>query len=413
MIGITNRDSSFLTIESPDVQVKESDLSKYFETFSITERSSAMPQGSITFNDPDHLLSKILRIGARIKFSWGYKDFGVTLKSLLPIDLNFDEITGPLVRRGMEGVITSPGGGGSQAGKITYNCNFTGIGFRGIDTTNEFSSGKKRDVISNVFDDIGVSSSFRFINFSRGDENVTPTQSVRQDESSFLFLTRLAKEWRGLFMLSYLPDGGIGGIFIEPGATDQNPFVNWMFSSTGNSHYLDYKGSVSNVISYTWTNLQGESGVGDNVQLEIINGEIVFRQFVVAEQKVITYRLNKEKVKAIFEDQSSDIVTKTRLLQDYLGKKSFEQVKHFFDPVESSTAPQGYGFRVKAKMLGNPLFAPPSYIKIGSGFPEQIGNSQTTWYLESVTHTIDQSGYFINIEVVDAFALSPVGLVIR
>lgn len=413
MIGITNRDSSFLTIESPDVQVKDSDLAKYFESFSITERSSAMPQGSLTFHDQNHVISKILRIGARIKFSWGYKDFGTTLISLLPVDLNFDEITGPLVRRGMEGVITSPGGGGAQSGKITYNCNFTAIGFRGIDTTNEFSAGKKRDVISKVFDDIGVSTTFRFINFARGDENVTPTQSVRQDESSFLFLTRLAKEWRGLFMLSYLPDGGIGGVFIEPGATEQNPFVNWMFSSTGNSHYMDYAGASPNVISYTWTNLQGESGVGDNVQLEIVNGEIVFRQFVVEDQNVITYRLNKEKVKDIFADPSADITTKTRILQDYLSKKSFEQVKHFFDPVESSTAPQGYGFRVKAKMLGNPLFAPPSYIKIGSGFPEQIGNTQTTWYLESVTHNIDNTGYFMNIEVVDAFAKSPVGLVIQ
>jgi hypothetical protein len=413
MIGITNRDSSFLTIESPDVQVKDSDLSIYFESFSITEKSSAMPQGSLTFHDQNHLISKILRIGAKIKFSWGYKDFGTSLKSLLPIDLNFDEITGPLVRRGMEGVVTSPSGGGDQNGKITYNCNFTGIGFKGIDTTKEFSSGKKRDVINKVFDDIGVSSTFRFINFSRGGENVTPTQSVRQDESSFLFLTKLAKEWRALFMLSYLPDGGIGGIFIEPGETDQNPFVKWMFSSSGNSHYLDYGGSVSNVISYTCTNLQGESGVGDNVQLEIVNGEIVFRKYIVEEQKVTTYRLNQDKVQDIYSDQSQDVITKTRIMQDYLSTKSFDQVKQFFDPVESSTAPQGYGFNVKAKMMGNPLFSPPSYIKIGAGFPEQIGNSQTTWYLESVTHNIDQSGYQMNIEVVDAFALSKVGLVIQ
>jgi hypothetical protein len=413
MIGITNRDSSFVTIESPDVQVKDSDLSKYFQTFSITERSNAMPQGSLTFNDPDHILSKILRIGARIKLSWGYKDFGTTLQSLLPVDLNFDEITGPLVRRGYEGIVTSPKGSGGQNGKITYNCNFTGIGFRGIDTKNEFSSGKKRDVVNKVFDDIGVSSTFRFVNFSRGDENVTPTQSVRQDETSFRFLTNKAKEWRALFMLSYLPSGEIGGIFIDPGNLDQNPFVRWMFSSTGNSHYLDYGGSVSNVQSYTWTNLQGESGVGDNVQLEIVNGEIVFRQFVVEEQKVTTYRLNQEKVQSIFQDQSADITTKTRIMQDYLSTKSFDQVKHFFDPVESSTAPQGYGYRLKAKMLGNPLFSPPSLIRIGTGFPEQIGNSQTSWYLESVTHNIDISAYLMDIEVVDAFAKSPVGLVIQ
>jgi len=412
-IGIINRDSVFFTLESPDISLNEQDLSRSIENITITERSNAMPQGSITFDDPEHMLSRILRVGARFKLSWGYKDFGQTLESLLPKDLNLDEITGPLIRRGLEVYISSPSGGASQGGKITYNCNFTGLNFRGPDNAKEYTSGTKADVINQAFTEIGVSSINRSIDFYKGSEPVTELRSVRQDETTFLFLIRLAKEWRALFHMSYLPDGTIGAIFIDPDKTSSNLFAQWMFKSTGTSHMIGYKDAVSNVISYTWTNNQGESGVGDNVNLEIVNGEIVFRRFVVEDQSVTTYRLNQGKIQAIFSDDGMDLATKTKMMQEFVSKKSFEEVKHFFDPVDSSTAPQGYGYRIKAKMLGNPLFVPPSQIKINDGFPEQVGGTQSVWYLESVTHTINNAGYFMDVEIVDAFALSPVGLVIQ
>lgn len=412
-IGIINRDSTFFTLESPDISLTEQDLSKDIESISITERANAMPQGTITFNDPQHILSRILRLGARLKLSWGYKDFGQTLESLVPKDLNLDEITGPLIRRGLEVYISSPSGGGSQSGKITYNCNFTGLNLRGPDNAKEYTSGKKSDVINQAFTDIGVSPITRSIDFSRGSEPVTELRSVRQDETTFLFLVRLAKEWRALFHMTYLQDGTIGAIFIDPDKSESNLFAKWMFQSAGTSHLLGYKDAVSNVISYTWTNNQGESGVGDNVNIEIVNGEIVFRRFVVEDQLVTTYRLNKEKIKAVYSDEGMDQDKQAKITKELLSAKSFEEVKHFFDPVESSTAPQGYGYRIKARMLGNPIFVPPSRIKINDGFPEQIGGTQTTWYLETVTHTINNAGYFMDIEVVDAFALSPVGLVIQ
>lgn len=410
MVGIVNRDSIFFTLESDDIGLNEIDLSRSIESITITERSSAMPQGSIVFNDSNNIISRIFRIGAKLKLSWGYKDFGQTLESLVPKDLNFDEITGPLIRRGLEIFISSPSGSGDANGKIQYNCNFTGLNFRGPDSTKEYTSGKKRDVITQAFNEIGVTRSF--IDFVRGSEAVTETRSIRQDETTFLFLVRLAKEWRALFHMGYLQDGTIGAVFVDPGKTDANRFVSWMFSG-GSSHLIGYKDAVSNVISYSWTNNQGESGIGDNVNIEIVNGEIVFRRFVVEDEQVVTYRLNKEKIAAIYADEGADLATQAKITKELLSKTSFEQVKHFFIPVESSTAPQGYGYRIKAKMIGNPLFVPPSQIKINDGFPEQLGGNQSTWYLEAVTHTIDNSGYFMDVEIVDAFALSPVGLVIQ
>ena len=412
-VGIINRDSIFFTVESPDVSLNEQDLSEHLESFNLTERTNAMPQGTLSFNDPGHVISRIFRVGARLKVSWGYKDFGQTLNSLLPKDLNLDEITGPIIRRGIEGFISSPAGGAAQSGKVSFNCNFTGLNFRGADSTREYTSGNKRTVIGQAFDDIGVSTVFRDINFSRGSESVTEMQSIRQDESTFLFLIRLAKEWRALFHMVYLQDGSIGAIFIDPGRTDTNPLPAWLYKSAGNSHLLGWNGIIKNVISYSWTNNQGESGIGDNVNLEIVNGEIVFRRFVVEDQKVTTWKLNTEKIQALYSDKNVSLTEQAKFTKEYLSAKSFEEVKHFFDPVESSTAPQGYGYRVKARMIGNPLFAPPSQVKFNNGFPDQIGSSDTTWYLEEVTHTINNSGYFMDVEIVDAFTLSPVGLVIQ
>ena len=412
-VGIVNRDSIFFTVESPDVSLNEQDLSALIESFSITERTAAMPQGTLTFNDPGHEISRIFRIGVRLKVSWGYKDFGQTLDSLLPKDLNLDEITGPIIRRGIEGVISSPSGGAAQSGKITFNCNFTGLNFRGPDDTTDYSDGNKRTVIGQIFDKIGVSSVNRLIDFERGSEPVTTLRPVRQDESTFLFLVRLALEWRALFHMVYMQDGSIGAIFIDPGRTDKNPLPRWLYKSTGNSHLLGWNGIVKNVISYTWTDNQGESGVGDNVNLEIINGEISFRRFVAEDQKVITWVLNTEKIRALYADNNISQAERSKFTKEYFNTKSFEEVKHFFDPVESSTAPQGYGYRIKARMIGNPLFAPPSKVKFNNGFPDQIGSAQTTWYLENVTHTINNSGYFMDVEIIDSFLKSTAGLVIE
>lgn len=412
-VGIINRDSIFFTVESPDVSLNEQDLSEHLESFSITERTNAMPQGTLSFNDPGHVISRIFRVGAKLKVSWGYKDFGQTLDSLLPKDLNLDEITGPIIRRGIEGFISSPSGGAAQNGKISFNCNFTGLNFRGPDSNNEFTSGNKRGVINQAFDAIGVSPLYRKIDFSRGSDSVTTQHSVRQDETTFLFLVRLAKEWGALFHMAYMQDGSIGAMFIDPDRTDKNPLPRWLYKSIGNSHLLGWNGSIQNVISYSWTNNQGESGIGDNVILEPVNGELVFRRFQAKDQSVTTWKLNYEKVQALYADNNVSQAERTKFTTEYFNTKSFEEVKHFFDPVESSTAPQGYGYRVKARMIGNPLVAPPSKVKFNNGFPDQIGSADTTWYLETVTHTINNSGYFMDVEIVDAFNLSPVGLVIE
>lgn len=408
MIGIENKDSSFFTIESNDISLRDISLSKYLMSLSITEQMDAMATGSLQFRDPNHFLSRVLRTGAEIVLSWGYKDIKETPYSLIAKDLNTDEISGTLIRRGLKAFVSSPSGSGGNDGAITYNCNFTSFGFRGEDTAKKFETGSKRDVINTVFDDIGISSSKRLINFTYGSDTLNSDSIIRQEETSFKFLTRLAREWRCLFFVTYDSKGEPVGIFVDSNKVSSSQLPLWATNAIGGSHIIGYKGKLNNVKSYTWSSSEGENGVGDNVRIDIVDGQMIFRQFIAEEEKVITYRLNQERIKQVFEE-TDDIGTQTALMTELLSKNDFEQIKHFFDPVESSYAPQGFGYSINCDMIGNPLYIPSSQIKISNGFPDRLGGDQAIWYLNKVSHLINRSGYGMKIEIVDVFTLSPIG----
>lgn len=413
-IGLENKDSSFFTVESPDVNLENQDFSRDIISLSITEKTGAMPQGTLQFYDPKHYYSRILRTGARLRISWGYKTYFATPDSLLTKQLNFDEVSGDLIRRGYEGFVSSPTGGGSGGGVVTYNCNFTGFGFRGEEVSRVYTSGKKSSVISQAFDAIGISQTKRLIDFSLGDDSITSDQYVRQEESYFAFINRLAIEWRAFFQVGFSPAGESVAIFIDEAKIGTTQMPVWLLGATGKSNVIGYKGELNNVISYTWTSSESESGVGDNVRLDIVDGQIVFRRYVADQERVITYRLDEKKIQEVYAEESNQgLSAQIRLTQDLLSKNDFEQIKHFFTPVESTTAPSGYGYRINCEMIGNPLYIPGNLMIINNGFPDRLCADQSKWYLQTVRHKIDRSGYFMSIEVVDVFTLSPIGQPIR
>lgn len=409
-IGIQNKDSSFFTVESPDINLENQDFSKDLISLSITEKTGAMPQGTLQFYDPKHYYSRILRNGARLKISWGYKSYFTTPDSLIAKQLNFDEVTGELIRRGYEGFVSSPKGAGSSDGVVTYDCNFTAFGFRGIDGTKVYSSGTKASVISQAFDEIGISATKRLIDFSYGNDKITIDHSIRQDETTFAFLNRLAIEWHSLFHAGFSPSGELVAIFIDEAKIGKDETLpKWFQNATGKSNAVGYMGELNNVISYNWTSSESETGVGDNVSLEFVNGEYIFRRYVAEEERVISYRLDEKKIQAAY-NESGDVLSLTK---DLLSKNDFEQIKHFFTPIESTTAPNGYGYKINCDMIGNPLYLPGNIVVIKNGFPDRLGGSQSKWYIQTVTHRIDRTGYFTSIEIVDVFYLSPTGDVIR
>jgi len=410
MIGIENKDSSFFTIESTDISLNNKSYEKNLISLSITEKEGAMPQGTLSFYDPDDWFSKILRTGVSLKISWGYKKIGTSIDSLLAKKLNLDEISGSLIRRGLEGFVSSPTGAGGPNGQKTFNCNFTSFGFRGTDQSKLYTTGKKKDVISDAFDDLGITT--KNIDFSLGDDSLTKDYGVRQDEPTFRFVNRLAKEWRCLFHVGYSPDGNSVGIFVDANKVGEPQYAYMLYNAVGTSNIIGYMGELNNVNSYTWSSSESESGVGDNVRTDIVDGQIVFRRFVAEQEKTITYRLDLEKIQKVYKDVD-DLSSQIKITKELLSKKTFDQIKHFFTPIESSTAPTGFGYRIKCNMIGNPLFGPPNEVRINNGFPERLGGTQSKWYVHSTTHNIDKNGYNMNAEIVDVFTLSPIGLAVR
>lgn len=411
MIGLENRDSSFFTIESPDIGLSDVDFNKNLISLTISEKMSAIPQGSLQFYDPDHYFSRILRTGVTLRISWGYRNLNDTPDSLIAKKLNFDEISGQLVRRGYEGFISSPTGEGSSDGVSRYNCNFTSWGFRGEETSKPYTEGTKSTVISQAFDDIGISQDKRLIDFTLGNDKITPDKYVRQDETTYAFLTRLSIAWRTLFHVAFSPKGEYVGIFIDHNKIGTTNLPSWVLESGGLSNAIGWKGELNNVKSYTWSSSESESGIGDNVRLDIVDGQIVFRQYVAEQETVVTWRLDQKKIQDAFAGASTEgLDSQVKLTKELLSKNDFESIKHFFTPVEQLTAPNGFGYRINCDMIGNPLYMPGNLIVVNNGFPDRLGGKQSKWYLNSVTHKIDRSGYNMTIEVVDVFNLSPIGL---
>ena len=410
MIGIENKDSSFFTIESPDVNLTSVEFEKNLISLTIKEQMDNIPSGTLQFNDPNHIYSRILRTGANLVLSWGYKKSFASLGSILEKQINPAEISGDLVRRGLSGFVSSPSGGGSANGVITYNCNFTSYEFRGLDKSRYFTTGTKKDVISSIFNEFGISAIKRVIDFKRGSEQVTTEMSVRQDETSFRFLSRLAREWKAMFQFAYASDGSMVGIFIDPDKLNKISMSALSIKTSGLSHVIGYKGDINNIKSYTWSSNESENGTGDNVQMVIVDGQPTFIHYVAKSETITSYRLRPDRIQQAIKDAGMDgVESQSKFVKDLLSVNDFESIKYYFDPISSTTAPQGFGYRIKANMIGNPLFVPPNLISFNNGLPDRIGNKDTEFYLNSVTHTINRSGYNMSVEIVDVFSLSDIG----
>jgi hypothetical protein len=139
----------------------------------------------------------------------------------------------------------------------------------------------------------------------------------------------------------------------------------------------------------------------------------IFRQ-VVEDEKVVTYRLVPERIEAELGGRGQ--ADRTTLLLDYLSARDFSQVKRFFVEDVSTTAPQGSGVTVSARMVGDPSLTDGMVVSFGDGFPDRIGSGDPargdarTWWARRVTHEISRSGYLCGLEVVDAYAMSPTGV---
>lgn len=412
MIGLQNRDSSFFTVDSNDVRLRTREMSRDLISFALTERIGALPQGTLSFYDKHDSYSRILRTGANLRVTWGYRNLDL-LNNNFVNNISLDEISGSLIRRGYSGFVTSPGGSGGSDGVKIYNCNFTSHGFRGIQKRESYSSGTKASVVLEAMVEMGIPPTNAIIDFDIGTDAVTEDKKVYRDNSAYRFLTIRAKEWRAVFSVAFDPAGIPFGVFVSPQKVGRADIKLRKEGATGSTHNIGYKGELNNVISYTWKSNESQSGVGQNIVIDVVDGQPVFRRFIAAQETVITYKLDVAKVHEEFEDAALDgFASQNRWVQDMLNVKTFAEIERFFVQQRSTTAPQGFGYKIQLKMIGNALYSTPNIVSLKNGFPGRLGNSQTIYYLNEVSHKIDRSGYNMSCEIVDAFTFSQAGIVV-
>jgi len=413
MAGLSNKDSSFFEIQSPDVSIDDLIMTKDLISLTIVEEMGKLPVGTIQLYDPNFIYARILRTGVSVNLAWGYKNADVSVQQNLANILNLDEFKGTIERRGLQMMCLQPSGGASVNSLVHFNANLMAIGLRGEDQVRVFRSGTKGSVVRQVLTEMGVA--IQDVRFERQLEVITSETEIRQWESNFAFLTRMAsREWRTLFSMNYTPSGKLAAVFIDPWLIGTSAYQKFVTGGSGGSNYLDYKGQVSNVISYNWTNNEGEQGQGQNVRMLIVDGKATFVRYVVQDDKVITYQLRPDRIKEEFDRKGTDsgFLGQTELLKDFLSVKDFVTIERFFDPIEEKTAPQGLGYKVNARMFGNPMITASNIAKFGQGFPDQIGSSSTKWYIRQVVHTINRDGYFMEVEIADAYTLTPTGVLL-
>jgi hypothetical protein len=406
MIGLENKDSAFFELESPDVATPANLLTSSLRSLNIEESLGALSSGSLVFNDPKNQISKILRTGVRLKLAFGYKR-GASLPGGLPgSQADFDRLSGGVVRRGYLGYVYNPAWDMGET--ITYSCNFATYGLRGEQESRLFKQGTKDSVINQALDSLGVSKVDRYVNFTLGADRITSDKYVRQDGTTFEFLNQKAIEWKAVFFVSYGNRGQPVAIFVDRNRVNKTPLPGWIMGTSLGSNKLGYRGKISNVIRCKANSNEAENGVGAHIRVEIRDGQIEFRQFVATEEKIITWRLDREMLKQEYD--GGDLQEQFQITKELLSAKNFDEVKRFFNQVEDTTAPDGYGYRMSCDVLGNPFLMPGSKIELVNGFPGQLGGRGAEWYIQRVNHRIDASGYVTTVEIEDVFNSSPVGL---
>lgn len=387
-------------------------LPKDVISLNVSEEFHQQATGSLSLRDPKNIYSRILRKGTVINISFGYKAPSQKLDFLNP---GFDVVNSGIVRRGLQAFITSPSGGGSESGELTYNSSFLMFSTRGPKKHESFESGTKSECVRQVMAKIGILTPE--INFHRGQDVINTETPERQYESDFRTLARWAGEWGAVFRIGYSSDGTLLGVFIDPERIKDSPGIAAMSQVGINATDLWYRAGVApNVQSFNWQCQDGNSGQGDGTIIYLVNGKPSFQHYHVADESVTAWKLNPEKVQKALEAAGlkGGPEAEREYVYSIVNASSFneEKIKDLFDAIEAKTAPNGIGYSMTGRMIGTPYLTPGMTAKFNGSFPDCFTNANSSntvfFYFQKVTHTLSSSGYFTDFEIVDTYSQSPV-----
>lgn len=412
MIEFLNQDSSYFIIrpsgfEGPRIRKMMGDV----KSLSITEEEYKLVTGSVTMHDPDNVWADVIKPGfdarrSLIEIEWGYKDPKRAAAALIPKVRNPTEIVGPIFRTGVKAIIMGTSGSQPETGDSDFTFTFqAGYKLMRSRRNQVYSQGTRGTVISQVFLQSGIVTPF--VLFEGMETPVTPKAPLRQTkETDFAFLQRLAKRWGKFFRVGTSPTGQDIGAFVDFNRAPDLGFDSSQTLGLGRSFLFEYRGGARNVISGDWENDLAGSGLGDNVQIRIINGEPIAQRTTARTETIQAFEFDREKMKTAFEriKSKNGIEAARDFMQEILAAKDFfdPQIQKFWRPVEYKTAPNSAGHTVNVRAFGNPLYTTPSRAKLGVGYPQKM-QERKNWRIASVTHTIDTGGYFCDLEIKDFY----------
>jgi hypothetical protein len=276
----------------------------------------------------------------------------------------------------------------------------------------QYSAGTKLSLVEQIMSNMGIAAPNQFVYFDANSDAYSAESVETQSETDFQFINRLAYEWRCLFKMGFDQTGSPYGIFCDfsklqavqqglaqvLGVSFTLQTISW---KSGNAGDLA-------AISYDWRNMEGENGAGDNVKVSIVNGQPVFQRFTVSGDVVTVETLDTDKVQAYVDAGGQ--------LGPVINAQSMQNpaIKQFWASAKQTTAPNGLGYTVNVHMFGNPSLTCGQLVNFNVGFPANLvlspGGSPVQFMVKKATHTISEAGYFTDLEVVDMFTVSAVGV---
>jgi hypothetical protein len=215
-------------------------------------------------------------------------------------------------------------------------------------------------------------------------------------------------------MIGRKPDGTQIGLFIDSGKV-ASPSVKRYIASVlqveeEEKEFFYNSGQMSNVKAYTWKQNIGESGQGDSVSITYVEGKPIFTRKIAEGQHVVLWRLNNERLRAEMQNKGS-ISDEIQAFTQIANAKSFAEVKRFFDPIDTETAPQGMGYTVNVQVHGDPFLTVMMKCKFKNGFPAPLTQSipeeaLSKFYIKRATHSFSKGEYSTDLEVVDSYTLN-------
>lgn len=421
MIEKANEDSSFFLISSPDLAGRGGDLGRFIQgsviSLQITEEMGSPTCGILSLHDPDLFFGHNFRNGMRLNITWGFKKWNKTLAEQ-EIDLNRkDELTGFPVRRGLQCIIQNPSGNGDQNGNLIYNLTFYSPEIFTGRENRIHTSGTKEDLIRQLL--LEMKCTTLYINFDRRDESAA---GQIQEETNFRFLVRLAAEMRCFFNVGYDQKGQRVGMFVDSDKIS-NDFLRSVTGSKGGYRTFEYKTGVANVMEYSWSQNVGESiSGGDSVKLRVVNGVVYADRFIAKTETVQTWIFHPDRVaKALRKADDDGILAETAIQMlkttDFMKLTEGGDENAFFTVAPEETAPQGFGYSISLKMLGDPIITAPAIVRFGDGFPSRLRQTDksanaglvqktlTQFIMKKVTHNIGKTGYVCDAEISDALSV--------